>query len=219
LDQERERATGLARNLSDAARMEASQASAKRALDDERRKAGILEQELTTARRTIAALRTGANLAAVGRADAVKDRQVAEAASRQAGETLEREHERADSAVRELDIVRKERDALKQNSTELSAALDQERERATGLARSLTAARDVVKDKRRTVAVRAPKAHVTAGASTSSHSGAQTTRKLRLQEKQKVKDQKSPQSEMLATIDLPAALLPRRPPKKLDPGQ
>ncbi|TIU75999.1 MAG: hypothetical protein E5W13_18600, partial [Mesorhizobium sp.] len=142
--------------------MGASQVAAKRALDEERRKVELLEQELTAARQTIDALKTDANLAAVEKTNAIKDRSVAEAALKQAGEALELERERTDSAVRDLDIVRKERDASKQVSAGLSAALEQERERAIGLARSLSAARkaiDLVKDKRRTAAVeRAPKA-------------------------------------------------------------
>ncbi|MER9025343.1 hypothetical protein NKI01_22590 [Mesorhizobium sp. M0815] len=205
--------------------MDASQLAAKRTLDDERHKVELLEQELTTARQTIDALKKGANLAAVEQANAIRDRQVAEAALKQARETLERGHERADSAVRDLDIVRQERDALKQSSVDLSAALDQERERAIGLARSLSAAReaiDIVKGKRRTAAVeRAPKARTPASALASrlSHSGAQPARKPGLPKKQKVKVQKSPQTALLATIPLPAALLPTRPSKSGEPRQ
>ncbi|MER8459555.1 hypothetical protein NKH82_21385 [Mesorhizobium sp. M0915] len=199
--------------------MDASQLAAKRTLDDERHKVELLEQELTTARQTIDALKKGANLAAVEQANAIRDRQVAEAALKQDRETLERGRERADSAVRDLDIVRRERDALKQSSADLSAALDQERERAIGLARSLSAAReaiDIVKGKRRTAAVeRAPKARTPASALASrlSHSGAQPAREPDLPKKQKVKVQKSPQTALLATIPLPAALLPTRPSK------
>jgi chromosome segregation ATPase len=193
---------------------EASQLAAKRALDEERHKVELLEQELITARQTIDALKTGANLAAVEKTNAIKDRSVAEPALKQVEEALELERERADSAVRDLDIVRKERDASKQISAELSAALDQERERATGLARSLSAAReaiDIVKDKRRTAALeRAPKSR-TPLASTLSRSGAQPARKPGLPKKQKVKVKKSPHPVLPATIALPAALLPTRP--------
>ncbi|RWC34676.1 MAG: hypothetical protein EOS70_13925 [Mesorhizobium sp.] len=202
--------------------MGASQVAAKRALDEERRKVELLEQELTAARQTIDALKTDANLAAVEKTNAIKDRSVAEAALKQAGEALELERERTDSAVRDLDIVRKERDASKQVSAGLSAALEQERERAIGLARSLSAARkaiDLVKDKRRTAAVeRAPKARNSASglANTLSRSDGQPAGKPRLQEKRKVKVQKSPQPVLPATIALPAALLPTRPPKKLN---
>ncbi|WP_210243417.1 hypothetical protein [Mesorhizobium sp. B2-4-14] len=193
---------------------EASQAAATRALDDERHKAELLEQELTTARQTIDALKTGANLAAQERAKAVKARQVADAASNQAGQALKLERERADAAIRDLESARKERDALKQNSMELNAALEQERERANGLARSLSAAREEIdraKDKRRSAAVeRAPKARTNALASSSTRSGA--ARNPGLPKKQKVKGPKPPQTVLLATIALPIALLPTRPP-------
>ncbi|TPK89481.1 hypothetical protein [Mesorhizobium sp. B2-4-17] len=193
---------------------EASQAAATRALDDERHKAELLEQELTAARQTIDALKAAANLAAQERAKAVKARQVADAASNQAGQALKLERERADAAIRDLESARKERDALKQNSMELSAALEQERERANGLARSLSAAReeiDVARDKRRSAAVeRAPKARTNALASSSSRSGA--ARNPGLPKKQKVKGPKPPQTVLLATTALPIALLPTRPP-------
>jgi uncharacterized protein (UPF0335 family) len=199
--------------------IEASQVAAKGALDEERHKVERLEQELTTARQTIDALKTAANLAAVEKTNAMKDRSVAETALKQAGEALELERERADSAVHDLDIVRRERDALKQNSMELSAALDQEREKAIGLARSLSAARkaiDIAKGKHRTAAVeRAPKARTPAStlANTLSRSGVQPARKPGLPKKQKVKVQRSPQLVLPATIALPASLLPTRPPK------
>ncbi|RWE85810.1 hypothetical protein [Mesorhizobium sp.] len=206
LEQERERAAGAHPSVA------ASQLAAKRALDEERRKVELLEQELTTARQTIDALKTDANVAAVDKTNAIKDRSVAETALKQAGEALELERERADSAVRDLDIVRQERDASRQVSAELSGALEQERERAIDLARSLSAARkaiDLVKDKRRTAAVeRAPK--------TVSRSDGQPARKPGLQEKRKVKVQKSPHLVLPETIALPAALLPTRPPKKLN---
>jgi hypothetical protein len=194
--------------------IEASQVAAKRAVEEERHKVELLEQELTTARQTIDALKTGANLAAVEKTNAIKDRAVAETALKQAGEALELERERADSAVRDLDIVRKERDASKQILAELSAALEKERERAIGLGRSLSAAReaiDIVKDKRRIAALaRAPKSRAPL-ASTLSRSGAQPARKPGLPKKQKVKVQKSRHPVLPATIALPAALLPTRP--------
>lgn len=202
--------------------VEVPPASATRALDDERRKVELLEQELARARQTIDALKTSANLAAVEQAKAVKDRQAAEAASKQAGETFELERERA---AHDLDIVRKERDALKQNSIALRAELDQERERATGLARSLSAARETIeiaKDQRRAAAVEsAPKAHAPERglANASSRSGVRPARKPGSPEKQKVKVQRSPQRVLLTTIALPEALLPTRPPKGLDPRQ
>ncbi|TIU01794.1 MAG: hypothetical protein E5W39_16710, partial [Mesorhizobium sp.] len=85
----------------------------------------------------------------------MKDRSVAETALKQAGEALELERERADSVVRDLDIVRLERDASKQVSAELSAALEQERERAAGahpsVAASQLAAKRALDEERRKV--------------------------------------------------------------------
>ncbi|UVK51691.1 hypothetical protein DBIPINDM_004992 [Mesorhizobium sp. AR02] len=196
---------------------QAADAAATQALDDERHKVELLEQELATARQTIDALKASANLAVAEQAKAAKDRQVADAASNQTREALELERQRADSAMRDLDSARKERDALKQSSIDLSAALDQERERANGLARSLSAAReeiDSIKDKRRTAAVvRAPKAGTpkTALASSLPRAVALPARKPGLPKKRKVKGPKSPQPVLLATIALPAALLPTRP--------
>ena len=185
--------------------------AATQALDEERHKVELLEQELATARQTIDALKTGANLAAAEQARAAKDRQVADAAANQARKALELERQRADTAMRESD-------ALKQSSMDLSAALDQERERANGLARSLSAAREEIdsakidgtKEKRRTAAVvRAPKASKTALASSPSRPVA--ARKPGVPKKRKVKGPRSPQPVLLATFALPPALLPTRP--------
>src|SRR5438445_415000 len=111
---------------------EASQAAQQRVLDEERHKAELLRQKLASSRQTIDALETGANLAAVEQANAIKDRQVAEAALKQAGEALALERQRADAAARDLDSVRKERDASREAAAVLSAALEQERERSIG---------------------------------------------------------------------------------------
>ena len=215
--------------LADEARhsLEVSLAEANRALDEERHKVELSEHELTAVRQTSDANKRSADLAAVERANAVRDRQVAEAALRQADDTLELERARGESTARDLvsvrrdlDSARRERDAARQVSVELSAALDQERERATSLARSLSAARetiDIAKDELRTAAVvRTPKARTPARGLASTLSGAQPARKPGLPEKQKVRDQKSPQHVLPATIALPAALLPTRPPNKLD---
>ncbi|TRD02079.1 MULTISPECIES: hypothetical protein [unclassified Mesorhizobium] len=192
--------------------------AAKQALDEERHKVGLLEQELATARHTIDALKTGANLAAAEQAKAVKDRQQADDAAKQARKALELERQRADSAMRALDIARKQSDALKQSSMDLSAALDQERERANGLARSLSAARDEIdsakidsiREKRRTAAVvRAPKAGVSKSALASSLPVA--AHQPGLPKKWKVKGRRSAQAVLLATMALPPALLPTRP--------
>ena len=98
----------------------------------------------------------------------------------------------------------------------LSAALEQERERSIGLARSLSAARQatgtVKADAgRRIVGMkRMPKASVrpTPLASMSERSG--SARKQ--SDKRRFKVQKPPELDLAATIALPAALLPTRPP-------
>ncbi|WP_027167858.1 hypothetical protein [Mesorhizobium sp. WSM3224] len=202
---------------------EASQAAAKQALDDERNKLERLEQERNTARQTIDTLRTAANLTAVEQANAIKGREAAEVALKQAGQALELGRQRADSAVRDLEVVRKECDASKQVSAELSAELEEERERAIGLARSLSAARDAIdKVKARDRAAGMEGGRITrnpAGAVSSklSTSGVQPAHKPDLRRKQKVTVRRPPQSSALATIALPAVLLPTRAPKKRDP--
>ncbi|MBZ9756895.1 hypothetical protein LB524_16505 [Mesorhizobium sp. ESP6-5] len=190
------------------------------ALDDERHKVELLGQELTTAHRTIEALKTAANAAAVELANANKNREAAEAGLRQAGEALELERNRADSAARDLDVVRKERDASNRTSVGLSAAFEEERERATGLALSLSAAREAIDDvatmNRPAAAPRSRMIHKPAGvvASAPPRSGVEPGRKPRSREKQTGK-----QAAVLAPISLPLALLPTRPPKGLDPRQ
>lgn len=188
------------------------------ALDDQRHKVELLGQELTTAHRTIEALKTAANAAAVELANANKNREAAEAGLRQAGEALELERKRADSAARDLDVVRKERDASNRTSVGLSAALDEERERATGLALSLSAAREAIDDlatrNRPAAAARSRMIHKPAGvvARAPPRSGVEWRRKPGSREKQK-------QAAVLGPLSLPLALLPTRPPKGLDPRQ
>lgn len=188
------------------------------ALNDERHKVQLLSQELTTAHRTIEALKTASNAVAVELANANKNREAAEAGLRQAGEALKLERKRADSAARDLDLVRKERDASNRTSVGLSAALEEERERATGLALSLSAAREAIDDvatrNRAAAAARSRMIHKPAGvvASAPPRSGVEPRRKPGSREKQK-------QAAVLAPISLPLALLPTRPPKGLDPRQ
>ncbi|WP_347567158.1 polysaccharide biosynthesis/export family protein [Mesorhizobium sp. WSM4904] len=193
---------------------DASQAAVDQALAEERHKIELLEQELAASRQTIDALETRADEAAAGLAGAMKDRQIAEAAAKQAGDALALERQRADAAAHDLDAMRRERDASQQAAAALSAALEQERERSIGLARGLSAARealDIFKARARTVSMkRAPKALISP-----SPLATVSGRSVRKQV------QKSPQldqaaSDVVATIALPAALLPTRPPK-LDP--
>lgn len=195
---------------------EASQVAVQRALDEERHRTELREQQLAASRRAADGLKTGAAQAAIEQADAIKDRQAAEAALKQTGEALALERRRADAAARDLDSVRKERDASREAAAALSAALEQERERSIGLARSLNAARQatgIVKAEHRTVSMkRIPKATVPARrhASMSERSASAN----RAPDRQRVKLQKSPQPDLLATIALPAALLPTRPLKQ-----
>ncbi|PAQ06406.1 hypothetical protein CIT26_24950 [Mesorhizobium temperatum] len=203
--------------------MEASVAEAQRALDEERHKAERFERELTVARQTIDALKTSADLAAAAQTNAIKERQVAEAALKRAGDALELERERADSAARDLDSARRERDAAKQEasrvSMELSAALEQERNKAIGLARDLSAARKAIdiekaRDERRTERVtRAPKARAGATSRGDVSVRSRPARQPGLRENHKVKAKRPSRPVLVATIALPDALLPTRPPK------
>ncbi|SJM29419.1 polysaccharide biosynthesis/export family protein [Mesorhizobium delmotii] len=203
--------------------MEASLAEAQRALDEERHKAERFERELTAARQTIDALKTSANLAVVAQTNAIKDRQVAEAALKRAGDALELERERADSAARDLDRARRERDAAKQEasrvSMELSVALEQERNKAIGLARDLSAVRKAIdiekaQGERRTERMnRAPKARATATSRADVSARSRPARQPGLRENRKVKVKRPSRPVLVATIALPDALLPTRPPK------
>ncbi|WP_192364060.1 polysaccharide biosynthesis/export family protein [Mesorhizobium mediterraneum] len=203
--------------------MEASVAEAQRALDEERHKAERFERELTVARQTIDALKTSADLAAAAQTNAIKERQVAEAALKRAGDALELERERADSAARDLDSARRERDAAKQEasrvSMELSVALEQERNKAIGLARDLSAARKAIdiekaRDERRTERVtRAPKARAGATSRGDVSARSRPARQPGLRENHKVKAKRPSRPVLVATIALPDALLPTRPPK------
>jgi hypothetical protein len=85
---------------------EASQAEARRALDEERHKAERFERDLAAARQSIDALEASANLAAAARAAALQGQQVAEAEAKRVGKQLALEHERADSVARDLDGAR-----------------------------------------------------------------------------------------------------------------
>lgn len=203
--------------------VEASLAEAQRALDEERHKAERFERELTAARQTIDALKTSANLAAAAQTNAIKQRQVAEAALKRAGDALELERERADSAARDLDSARRERDAAKQEasrvSMELSVALEQERNKAIGLARDLSAARKAIdvkktRDERRTERMnRAPKARAGATSRGDVSARSRPARQPGVRENHKVKIKRRSRPVLVATIALPDALLPTRPPK------
>ncbi|WP_051505578.1 polysaccharide biosynthesis/export family protein [Mesorhizobium sp. WSM2561] len=203
--------------------MAASVAEAQRALDEERHKAERFERELTAARQTIDALKTSADLAAAARTDAIRERQVAEAALKRAGDALELERERADSAARDRDSARRERDAARQEasrvSMDLSVALEQERNKAVGLARELSAARKAIdvekaRDERRSERInRVPKARAVAASRADVSVRSRPARQSGLRENHKVKAKKPSRPVLVATIALPDALLPTRPPK------
>ncbi|WP_292543361.1 hypothetical protein [Mesorhizobium sp.] len=203
--------------------VEASLAEAQRALDEERHRAERFERELTAARQTIDALKTSADLAAVARSNAIRERQVAEAALKRAGDALELQRERADSAARDRDIARRERDAAKQEasrvSMELSVALEQERNKAIGLARELSAARKAIdvekaRDERRSERIdRVPKARAVATSRADVSVRSRPARQSGLRENPKAKAKRPSRPVVVATIALPEALLPTRPPK------
>lgn len=203
--------------------MAASAAEAQRALDEERHKAERFERELTAARQTIDALKASADLAAAARTNAIRERQAADAALKRAGNALELERERAGSAARDRDSVRRERDAARQEasrvSMELSVALEQERNKAVGLARELSAARKAIdvekaRDERRSERInRVPKARAVAASRADVSVRSRPARQSGLRENHKVKAKKSSRPVLVATIALPDALLPTRPPK------
>ncbi|WP_292396479.1 polysaccharide biosynthesis/export family protein [Mesorhizobium sp.] len=204
--------------------VEASLAEAQQALDEERHRAERFERELSAARQTIDALKTSADLAAVARTNAIRERQAAEAALKRAGDALELERERAGAAARDRDSARRERDAAKQEasrvSMELSVALEQERNKAIGLARELSAARKAIdvekaaRDERRSERIdRVPKARAVAISRADVSVRSRPARQSGLREKHKVKVKRPSRPVLVATIALPDALLPTRPPK------
>lgn len=200
-----------ARNAKDA-----SLAESNRLLAEERHKVEQTEHELAMAHQAGEANEKRADLAAAERADAVKDLQVAVAAAKHANETLTLERARAASAASEVDVARRERDAASQESADLSAALEQERQRLTDMSVALTAARkaiDLVKAQsaRRTAQTeRAPRTRSTA-VRLASRDG-QPVRQTGFRDKNKAKVARSPKRVLVATtITLPDALLPTPP--------
>jgi protein involved in polysaccharide export with SLBB domain len=196
-------------------------AEARRVLDEERQKVERFERDLTAARRSIDALEASENRAAAAQAAALQDRQVAEAAAKRVGEQLALERGRADLVAQDLDGARKVRDAAKEEltrvSAELLAALEQERDKAIGLARDLIAARkdfDMLKaqDERRTARIERtpPKARATANPRVSMRASARLAHQSGSQEIRKVEVRKPSQPVRVTTIVLPDALLPKR---------
>jgi hypothetical protein len=200
---------------------EASLADARRAIDQERHKVELLERDVAAAGQSVDTTEASANLAMAAQAAALQGRWVAEDAAKQAHEQRALERERADSAARELEVVRQERDAAKKELTRVMAALERESDQALGLARDLTTARgeiDLLKarsGRRIARTENVPKARATdrtirrshppvrAKAGLARESGLPQIRKIGRQPTRYVR---------LSTIVLPDALLPTRPP-------
>ena len=150
-------------------------------------------------------------------ADAAKASETAEAGSRQAADALKAalklESARADAAARDLDSARRERDAAMQVSAELTAALEQAREKVIGMAVNLTAARkaiDLVKARQERRAAQIEPAAPAVAASSSDQPARQREAWARAKPRPVV--QRSPKRVLVATtITLPDALLPSRP--------
>ncbi|MGX8008345.1 hypothetical protein ACVDG8_004675 [Mesorhizobium sp. ORM8.1] len=195
--------------------MEVSLAEANQSLNEERRKAELSRQQLDTARQASDAADKRANSATAERADARKDLQVALAAVKRTNDVLGLERARAVAAANDLDNARRERDAAKQASDQLSAALEQERQKLTDMSVALTAARkaiELVKAQRSPSTARmelTPKARSAA----ISLSGQDSKPILQTdQDKSRPKIAKSPKRVLVATtIALPDALLPTPP--------
>src|SRR4029453_12343957 len=101
---------------------EASLADARRVIDQERQKAGMLEHDLAAARQSSAALEATADQAAAARATAVRDLQAADAAAKRLSEALLLQRQRADEATGELETARQEREAARQEAIRVAAA-------------------------------------------------------------------------------------------------
>ncbi|WP_292101816.1 hypothetical protein [Mesorhizobium sp.] len=184
-----------------------------------------MEGDLAAAHQSLDAVTARGKLAAAAQAVDIQGRQVAEAAAKRTEEALALERERADALALDLSAANQDRDAAKEEVARLSAALEQQRETAVGLARNLTAARnriDVLKARDAPRAQRvepAPKVRVADGAG--AHLAGKRARSVRApaeQEIRKVAARKSRQPVPVATIPLPAALLPTRAPLRAASG-
>lgn len=193
--------------------MEASLAEANQSLADERHKVEQSEQELAMVREAADAEKKRADLAV---ADRATDLQLAVAAAKHANEALDLERARAVSATSDLDGARRERDAAKQASADLSAALEQARQKLIDMSVALTAARKAIdlvnaQGARRTAQIeRAPSMRSTAVSLTGQDG--KLVGQTGLQGKSKAKMAGSPKRDLAATtIRLPDALLPLPP--------
>ncbi|TPN75967.1 hypothetical protein FJ987_22945 [Mesorhizobium sp. CU2] len=153
--------------------------------------------------------------------DAAKARETAEAGSRQAADglkdALKLESARAEAATRDVDSARRERDAAVKASAELTAALEQAREKVIDMAVNLTAARkaiDLVKarEERRSARIVQTPAAPAVAASSGNQPARQRVARGEARTKPRAVVQSSPKRVQVATtITLPDALLPSQP--------
>jgi DNA repair exonuclease SbcCD ATPase subunit len=233
LEQQRQIAEGLASDLALAQRAferlkteavaahdaaEASLAGMRQALEEERRKAGLLQRDLAATRQSIGALETSARLAATTQADAMQGRQLAEAAARQASEALALERERASSLATDLETARRERDAAKVKLTQISEALEkaweQEHEKAVGLARDLVRARKDIDALKSKIERRSAGNKNTAKARSTDDASARAEQRKSAPRQKVGAQMRKPQGVRLTTNVLPDELLPTQPPLK-----
>lgn len=229
LEERRQKAEGLARDLAQArlnaetvaARNTAvaSLAETRRALEAERRKVGLLERDVAEARHSIEALEASARLAATKQADAIRGRQLAEAAARQAGEALVQERERASSLASDLETAWWARDAAKEELTRVSTAFqeawEQEHEKAIELAHDLASARNVIDDLKRWAERRNSHIEDAAKARPTDRANAHASRRrLSPNPGQQEVSSAEVRNPRVVRLMLPDALLPTRPPTK-----
>ncbi len=200
---------------------EASLADARRVIDQERQKAGMLERDLAAARQSLAALEATADHAAAAQASAMRDLQAVEATTKRLSEALLLQRQRADEATGEVRTARQERDAAKQEAIRVATAqreaFEDEQGKAISLARELAAARkevDSLKSRGQRGIARVengPKARATTRASASIRSKPKSGSKSELREVRKTEVRRSSRSVALPP-SLPVALFPTRPP-------
>ncbi|UVK37852.1 polysaccharide biosynthesis/export family protein [Mesorhizobium sp. AR10] len=198
---------------------QASLAEARRALDEERQKVERFERDLAAAHQSLDALVASGKRAAAALVAGSQGRQVAEAAAKRAEEALALERKRADALALDVNAASQDRDAAKEEVARLFAALEQQRETAVGLARNLTAARneiDILKARDAPRAQRvepAPKARVAdRKGPRASALARKLARSVREPERREIRKAAVRTSPRVATITLPAALLPTRAP-------
>ncbi|ASY68756.1 hypothetical protein CO661_21690 [Sinorhizobium fredii] len=97
-------------------------AGERRALEEARHKLGAFERDLAVARQSSKVPGPDADLATAEKAAAVRAHQTAEAAARRAGEELALEREKVKSLTRDLDTVRREREAVVKDGGDLAVA-------------------------------------------------------------------------------------------------